>query len=87
MRIPAPAQIREGKPLTCRVHRLGNRTTRIGGQGENMGTLDTIAITLLSLFCLGIIGLLWIDWRGMVRNEPQRHTDSQDSTTHQERSV
>ncbi len=43
-----------------------------------MGALDTVAIILLSIFCIGIISILWLDWREMARNEPERRVESRD---------
>jgi hypothetical protein len=43
-----------------------------------MGALDTIAIILLSIFCVGIISILWLDWREMARNEREKRAESRD---------
>lgn len=44
-----------------------------------MGALDTVAITLLGLFLLGLTGMLWTDWRHMTRGELEKPSEPHDS--------
>jgi hypothetical protein len=43
-----------------------------------MGALDTVAISLLALFLLGLTGMLWTDWRHMTRGELEKRSEPLD---------
>jgi hypothetical protein len=60
-------------------------TPRTASGVGKLGILDTIAIALLGLFCAGIIGVLWFDWRDLVREEADRYPEPRDSDRPQSR--